>query len=56
MKNAPLTTGIILLVIGLVGILFSQFSIFWMWVLVIVGIIVITWTVMQKKDKDILKK
>ena len=57
MKSTPLTIGIILLAVGLIGLLFSQFSVFWMWVLVIIGIGVIVWTGMAKKeDKTIEKK
>jgi membrane-bound ClpP family serine protease len=57
MKSTPLTIGIILLVVGLIGLVFSQFSVFWMWVLVILGIAVIIWTGMAKKeDKTIEKK
>jgi len=57
MKSTPLTIGIILLVVGLIGLVFSQFSVFWMWVLVIIGIAVIVWTGMAKKeDKNIEKK
>lgn len=57
MKNAPLTIGIILLVAGLAGIVFSQFSVFWMWLLVVLGIVVIVWTVVRSmKDKNVAKK
>ena len=57
MKSTPLTIGIILLVVGLIGLVFSQFSVFWMWVLVIIGAGVIVWTGMAKKgDKNIEKK
>jgi len=57
MKNAPLTIGVILLAIGLIGLVFSQFSVFWMWVLIVIGIAVVAWTVMAKKgDKNIEKK
>jgi membrane-bound ClpP family serine protease len=56
MKSTPLTIGIILLVVGLIGIVFSQFSVFWMWALVIAGIITIIWTGLSKKDKDVTKK
>jgi hypothetical protein len=56
MKNAPLTIGIILLAVGLLGIVFSQFSVLWMWVIVILGIIIIIWAGWSKKDKDIAKK
>ena len=56
MKNAPLTIGIILLVVGLLGIVFSLFSVFWMWVIVILGVIMIIWTGLSKKDKDVVKK
>ena len=56
MKNTPLTIGIILLAVGLIGLVFSQFSVFWMWVLVILGIIVIVWTGLSKKEKDDVKK
>jgi len=57
-KNAPLTIGIVLLLAGLIGIVFSQFSVFWMWLLVASGIVVIVWAVvvMSKKDKDVVKK
>jgi predicted membrane protein len=55
-KNTPLTIGIILLAIGLLGIVFSQFSVFWMWLLVIVGIVMIIWTGLSKKDKNAVKK
>jgi len=56
MKNSPLTIGIILLVVGLLGIVFSLFSVFWMWVIVILGVIIIIWTGLSKKDKDVVKK
>lgn len=57
MKSTPLTIGVILLVVGLIGLVFSQFSVFWMWVLVIIGIAMIVWTGMAKKEgKDIEKK
>lgn len=57
MKNAPLLIGTILLVVGLIGIVFSQFSVFWVWLLMILGIIVIAWTVVaSKKDKVVKKK
>lgn len=56
MKNAPLTTGIIMLAIGLLGLLLSQFSVFWMWLLIIIGIALIVWTGLSKKDKDIVEK
>jgi hypothetical protein len=51
MKSTPLTIGIILLVVGLIGLVFSQFSVFWMWVLVILGVAVIGWTGMAKKEE-----
>ena len=56
MKNTPLTIGIILLVVGLLGIVFSLFSVFWMWVIVILGVVMIIWTGLSKKDKDVVKK
>jgi predicted membrane protein len=56
MKNSPLTIGIILLAVGLLGILFKQFSMFWMWVVVILGLGIIVWTGLSKKDKDVVKK
>ena len=56
MKNSPLTIGIILLVVGLLGIVFSLFSVFWMWVIVILGVVMIIWTGLSKKDKDVVKK
>lgn len=56
MKNAPLTIGIILLVVGLLGIVFSLFSVFWMWAIVILGVVLIIWTGLSKKDKDVVKK
>jgi predicted ABC-type sugar transport system permease subunit len=57
MKNSPLTIGIILIAVGLIGIVFSQFSVLWMWALVIVGIVVIIWTGLSKKsNKDETKK
>lgn len=52
-KSSPLLVGIILLVAGLVGLVFSQFSVFWLWLLVVVGIAVIVHTVLKsKKDKN----
>ena len=56
MKGAPLTVGSILLIVGLVGIVFSRFSVYWMWALVVAGIIVIIWTGLSPKDKNALKK
>jgi hypothetical protein len=57
MKNAPLLIGIILLGAGLIGIVFSQFSVFWVWILMILGIVVIVRTVVSlKKNKDVEKK
>lgn len=55
-KNTPLIIGSVLLVMGLSGIVFSQFSVFWMWALVIAGIGVIVWVVVSKKGKDSVKK
>lgn len=52
-KSSPLLVGIILLVAGLIGLVFSQFSVFWLWLLVVVGIGVIVHTVLKsKKDKN----
>ena len=56
MKNAPLTIGIVLLAVGLLGIVFSLFSVFWMWLLIVVGIVMIIWTGLSKKDKNTIKK
>jgi len=57
MKNAPLSIGIVLLVAGLIGIVFSQFSVFWMWLLFVSGIAVIVFAVVKsRKDKDVVKK
>jgi membrane-bound ClpP family serine protease len=56
-KNTPLLIGTILLIVGLVGLVFNQLSVFWVWLLVILGIIVIAWTVVvSKKDKDLKNK
>lgn len=57
MKNAPLTIGIVLLIIGLVGVVFSQFPKFWVWLFVVLGIAMIVWVVVKSKEnKDIMKK
>lgn len=57
MKNSPLTIGIVLVAVGLIGIVFNQFSVLWMWALVIAGVVVIIWTGLSKKsDKDVTKK
>lgn len=52
MKNIPLLIGVILLLAGLVGVVLSQFSIFWVWLLVVLGIIVIVWTIVVAKKED----
>lgn len=44
------------MIAGLSGIVFNQFSVFWMWALVIASISVIVWIVVSKKDTDVVKK
>ena len=56
MKNMPLTIGIILLAVGLIGLVFNQFSVFWMWLLVILGVVVVAWTGLTKKNDNNLEK
>ena len=47
MKGTLLTIGIILVVIGLIGV-FYNYSVAWMWFLVILGVIGIIWGWMTK--------
>jgi len=56
MKNMPLTIGIILLAVGLIGLVFNQFPVFWMWLFVILGVIVVAWTGLTKKNDNNLEK
>jgi hypothetical protein len=49
MRNTLITTGIILLVIGLIGV-FAGFYVTWMWVLVALGVIGGVWGLLTKKQ------
>ncbi|MDP3982007.1 MAG: hypothetical protein Q8P70_00425 [bacterium] len=55
MKNAPLTIGIVSLIIALIGVVFSQFFTFWIWFFVILGIGMIVWVIVNPKNKDTTK-
>lgn len=49
MRNALITIGIILLVIGLIGV-FAGFYVNWMWVVVVLGVVVGVWGLLTKKQ------
>ena len=51
MKATLITVGIVLLVIGVIGLVYSYATI-WMWVLAILGVVGIVWGMMTKKDEQ----
>ena len=57
MKNTPLTIGIALLIVGLIGVVFSLFSKLWVWLFVVLGIVSIVWVVIRSKNnREVIKK
>ncbi|MDP3988768.1 MAG: hypothetical protein Q8P93_00840 [bacterium] len=53
MKQTPLLVGTTLFIAGLIGVVLNAFFVFWMWVLMISGIVVIGWAAMSlTKDKN----
>jgi uncharacterized membrane protein len=49
MKGTLVTIGIILLVLGIVGLM-AKYSVTWMWLLIVLGVIGVIWGWMTKPE------